>query len=447
MKQTQYTHRLIARITIEAKSPLAIGTGTKNILTDAPVAVDVNGLPYIPSTTLAGILRHALENSKENSSSIYGFQSENDGHGSEIVFTDAIMIGADGNPKDGLLSSEDLKDPFYDHYKEMPIRQHVRINEYGTTDKGGKFDNQVTYKGTRFLFEIELYYNGTTTKEEQFLETLRQLRNKGLRVGGGTRKGYGEIEIVECKTRSLDLNKGTDLECYLNKSSKLTDELPGMENFSEESQNNTWNEYQLTLRPDDFFLFGSGLGDDEADMTPVTEAVVEWDDNGKPKFQEKQVLIPASSVKGALAHRTAFHWNKLNNYFAGSEEAKVGDKNPAVKAIFGCSSEEITRGKILISDVFKNALPDKVINHVAIDRFTGGAIEGALFNEKTIYGEQQPLTLTIQVEKDALKDDTVRSAFEQTLKDICTGMLPLGGGVNRGNGIFNGKVTKNGTEL
>ena len=40
--------------------------------------------------------------------------------------------------------------------------------------------------------------------------------------------------------------------------------------------------------------------------------------------------------------------------------------------------------------------------------------------------------------------DHVVEAFIKSLKDIKTGMLPLGGGVNRGNGCFSGKLYKNG---
>ena len=43
---------------------------------------------------------------------------------------------------------------------------------------------------------------------------------------------------------------------------------------------------------------------------------------------------------------------------------------------------------------------------------------------------------------EAIADENVRTAFESALKDIATGMLPLGGGVNRGNGVFIGKATK-----
>ena len=38
----------------------------------------------------------------------------------------------------------------------------------------------------------------------------------------------------------------------------------------------------------------------------------------------------------------------------------------------------------------------------------------------------------------------VKKAFEDSLKDVCMGLLPLGGGVNRGNGCFSGILTKNG---
>lgn len=63
---TTYKYRMIARITLEATSPLAVGSGEKDIITDAPVARDVNDLPYIPGTSLMGIIRHSLKDLKES---------------------------------------------------------------------------------------------------------------------------------------------------------------------------------------------------------------------------------------------------------------------------------------------------------------------------------------------------------------------------------------------
>jgi CRISPR/Cas system CSM-associated protein Csm3 (group 7 of RAMP superfamily) len=57
-----YTKKYIARFTIESETPLAVGSGEKDILLDRVVAKDANGLPYIPGTSLTGVLRHALGN-------------------------------------------------------------------------------------------------------------------------------------------------------------------------------------------------------------------------------------------------------------------------------------------------------------------------------------------------------------------------------------------------
>ena len=51
-------YRFLARIIIEAKTPLNIGSGVKGIKSDSLVLRDINGLPFIPGTTIAGLLRH-----------------------------------------------------------------------------------------------------------------------------------------------------------------------------------------------------------------------------------------------------------------------------------------------------------------------------------------------------------------------------------------------------
>ena len=60
MGKTNYIHRFLARFVIEAKTPLAVGSGEKDITTDALVATDVNGLPYIPGTAIAGVVRSMI---------------------------------------------------------------------------------------------------------------------------------------------------------------------------------------------------------------------------------------------------------------------------------------------------------------------------------------------------------------------------------------------------
>lgn len=451
MTKTKYTYRHIARLTVEAETPLAVGTGkASDILTDAPVAKDVNGLPYIPATSIAGVLRHAMglaENEKDGNP--FGFLDKDSGHGSDIIFTDAVMVGKDGKALDGI-QKIDWNDKFYQPFQDLPIRQHVCINHKGTAEDKGKFDNEVVYKGTRFVFEIELLSDADD--KGHITKAINRLHDRTLRIGGGTRKGYGKLKVVKCLQASLDLSKPEDLEKYLKKSSSLAEGPDGFTEDTEIKQSGHfgWTHYKLTLSPVDFFMFGSGMGDSEgdADNVYVSEPVISWSGiDGTPSFDgNRRVLIPGSSVKGALAHRTAYHYNRIKGNFAGKQNPKeiTGSNNKAVADIFGKADDnDFTRGRLLIDDILKGQAQAKTFFHNKIDQFTGGTMDGALFQEKVIYGKGNEYTLNIYVEDSALDDEDVKKAFEQSLRDICTGLLPLGGITNRGNGMFTGTATKN----
>lgn len=444
IKATEYSHRFLARFVIEAKTPLAVGSGEKDIITDALVATDVNGLPYIPGTAIAGVVRSMLKQEGADTDSFFGFQAGKVGKGSQIIFSEAKILNSKGEVMDGM-NLKAFDDVLLKHYKELPIRQHVRINEKGVTDKAGKFDEQVVFSGTRFCFELEM-----VAKEDaiaNFDKILQQIQNRAFRIGSGTRCGFGEIKVIQYQRRDLNLKNPDHLNLYLAKSSKLSKLWDGWEDKDSQIHDpKDWTEYKLILQPEDFFLFGSGFGDDEADMTPVKASKVDWS-SGMGELVEKLVLIPATSVKGALAHRVAFYWNKINEFYAGDPRATVGNENPAVQALFGYENQNDKvqkRGNLIFSDVIASPLDDKVVNHVAIDRFTGGAIDGALFSEKTTWGEGKEFVLTIMANNDALKGEHIQEALEDAMIDICKGLLPLGGGVNRGNGVFKGSLIKDG---
>lgn len=454
-ENNRYVH--LARVVVEADTPIAIGTGREDIVTDAPVVRDVNGLPYIPATSLTGVIRHALRIEKEDKNVVFGYHDKKGGQGSRLILTDAVMIGEEGNAMDGICNIPN--DDFYSHYIEKNVRQHVRITDKGVadTERYGKFDNEVVYKGTRFVFEMELLSDAPEV--EDFENSLKQLYDETFRIGSGTRCGYGKLKVKKREQVTLDMMDAKDRRAYLKKSSSLSSpwEFENARVLEEErtSASTGWTKYELKLEPLDFMLFGSGMGDDEADNTPMTDIVVEWNEQGKPCFSKQKTLIPATSVKGALAHRTAYHFNKRKGIFAENLKSKeernkyVGGCNDAVQALFGASVDDVAnkrgkRGNVILSDVIQHEVETKVFHHNKIDYFTGGTIDGALFQEKSIWGKGKSYELEILVDNKALADEDVKWAFEQSLKDLCEGLLPLGGVTGRGNGVFVRKLNKNG---
>lgn len=449
IENSKYKYRFLARVIMEAKTPLAIGSGEKDFLSDSLVITDMYGLPYIPGTTVAGVVRSIVDPSKKGT--LFGFQEEESGRGSEIVFSEAKMLNSKGEVLDGL--GTNLRDKLCTMCMTLPIRQHVHINGKGTSADKGKFDEQVVFAGTRFCFEFEII--SKEKKTDNFNQIISAINNAEFRLGSGSRGGFGQMEIIEVKQAVIDMTKDDQLQDYLNKSSNLQEskEWEGWKSYTLESfkQSQDSAVYHIELTPDDFFMFGSGFSDDsgDADMTGARATKIVWIDkteNAQIKgIKEDCVLIPASSLKGALRHRVAYYYNKKKHAWAGSGKEQEADKNDAVIALFGKSDgKDIVRGNALFSDIIKedSSVTTKYINHVSIDRFTGGAIDGALFTELADYGNKEKFVTDIVVKKSALIDEDIKFAFEKALDDLRNGMLPLGGGVNRGNGIFRGNWTK-----
>ena len=480
MKEIKIDYRFLARVVIEAATPLAVHSGEKNFLTDAVVMKDVNGLPYIPGSSIAGVLRHAWKESGNDVDWLFGFQNfqksvdeekvqndedkDPDGMGSRLILTEARILNSKGEVIEGLVLDA-TSDDLLKHYEDLPVRQHVRMTHRGVAADKGKFDEQVVFAGTRFCFEMEML--GQKDETETFKQLLAILNQSTFRLGGGSRKGFGKIEVVEIKYDEMEIKD----PYYLEKSSDLEKCKEWYRQTLPKPKNSEVKIHCYMLRPENFFLFGSGFGDGDADMTPVKEQKVVWDGTIEKPFGHlaiEEYLIPATSVKGALAHRTAFHYNRIDNFFADGKtkeeiEAHTGTNNEAVRMLFGYEGDENGKGKqrgnVLLSDMFINNAQDKVFNHVAIDRFTGGSIDGALFAEKAAYWHSDdkndyPLTLEILIDEKNIKKavnkhnedsekkisyENVCNAFNAALADLCEGRLPLGGSVNRGHGIFNGK--------
>ena len=422
--------RHIAHITIEANTPLKVGSSASDFLQDSPVQKDWNNLPMMLGTSIAGVLRKDFD--KNLVDDVFG---KNDG--SKVIFSNALLVDETGKVSEKLLLK---KSKFLQIFDNLPIREHTAITDKGAAKEYSKFDEEVVFKGTQFKFSIEVLDD-----EESFKNLLELLQSPSFRLGGGTTKGFGKFKVLEILTQTIDTPEA--LATY---SSSLNNTDGGRVDLSTNIQAKNHTTYTLKIKPDDFFMFGAGFGDSDADQTPVYENVVDYKNK---KLSNKQILIPASSIKGALSHRTAFYYNKAMGATIESTEAKTDENNIAVKAIFGHKKEMAEdkktelgqKGKILISDCFKEDKEEaKVFDHVSIDRFTGGAKDGALFQEKTI-AQRDEWEIEILLEKEI--EEPFVNAFEKALEDVCNGMLALGGATTKGHGVFSGVLLRDGEVL
>lgn len=441
--------KYIARFLVEAETPLFVGSGQSTLLKDALVQKDANGFPMIPGTSLAGVLRHAFSKSDKSSSVsvLFGDSKGGDtGTGSLLKVSPAMMMLDEKEVSEGLLLDQKW-DGLKQQFENLPVRQHVRITDKGVAKDKGLFDNEVIFKGTRFVFELELTdYTGDF--ESSWATILDIVDSPDFRIGSGSRNGYGSLKVLKIQKLQFDLQ--TDLNKYLELSPSFnTIDWNTAESWDETHQKSGSSKihYQLQLNPDPFFLFGSGYGDEDVDNTPVEEEVVKYTDKGI-QF-EKETIVPGSSVKGAISHRVAYHYNKEMKRWAGTEDSKL--PNEAVEELFGVAGEGVPNakaGKVYINDVFlnqKQVKNDKIFNHVAIDRFTGGALDGALFSEKVSYLKDDQLEINLYLESNV--EEIYQDALKAALTDICKGLLPLGGMTTKGHGIFTGRLLEDGKEI
>lgn len=464
--------RYCARVLIEAETPLTVGSGYRGLNIDQIVASDANELPMIPGTSICGVLRHLMtEELRDKYFGTLNIKDNKESFGSRLIISSARILGEEGEVLDGLIASSMMISPFYRYLINLPLRDHCRINVKGVADAEGhgKFDEQVVYKGARFCFDMELIGDESNEDKEYWKKLLQLLFSPVFRIGAGTRNGFGEIKVVRIVEDIYNLK--SSLNDYLSRSSKLS-VLGDYSNPRGNSSPNKLNGYRnpgfsyysLTLKPDDFFSFGAGHAEGDVDSVPKKEKIIAWDDKNEPVFSEDYFLIPATSLKGAISHRVAYHYNKLTGKTIencnGDFDACTGENNKAVRELFGYAKDSKAeskgklnnaqglRGRVILSDVFipSSKISKKRFNHVAIDSFTGGAIAGALFDE-IVCSTEDDIVMDFYVEESVLNDNIVRQAFEKALKDISTGMLPLGGSVMKGHGCFSGKILLNGEEL
>ncbi|MCR5290523.1 MAG: hypothetical protein K6E51_11060 [Treponema sp.] len=435
-----------AEITIEAVTPLVLASGKSGNFFDIELVRDANGLPAIPGTTIAGILRHAVHDKfgKESEEQIFGFQAEGSGHSSSLEVSWAYVHDSKSCiHKSFYLRSEIEKDSILRelYIKDNPDfkRDHVNLTDKGIAKDNGKFDRYFVPSGSRFTFSIGLW--SENSENENWLKILNLLFSPYFRIGAAGRAGYGKIKVVEIKKPAndcYDLSKLEDIKSF-----KQCTKKESIANFSDNTK-----KLEAKLFFPLGFRIGGGLNsfldsNRSPDILPYSEKVIKWNGD-RGEFESKpRITIPGTAIKGALRHRSAFHLARLNKKWA-LDDAYEDD---GLSELFGYaannnnSEQKGQAGKPWFSDLYLEESKTYELSRNSIDRFTGGTLNGALFQEENV-STNNTFEICIYLDKSIDEKSKEYKAFEWALEDLQKGRLSLGGGSGHGLGFNHAKEEK-----
>ena len=151
-----------------------------------------------------------------------------------------------------------------------------------------------------------------------------------------------------------------------------------------------------------------------------------------------RIVVPGSALKGLLRSRAEFILRSLD---ARPTPCIEGDCGTCLTCeIFGFAGRDRQRAsvgrrgriRVLDADLVDHADP-VTRDHVAIDRFTGGAADGLLFTNEIV--EQGHFDLVVEnLACDNALRDQARALIRLVLDDLTDGLLGIGGSTTRGYG-------------
>jgi CRISPR/Cas system CSM-associated protein Csm3 (group 7 of RAMP superfamily) len=145
-------------------------------------------------------------------------------------------------------------------------------------------------------------------------------------------------------------------------------------------------------------------------------------------------IMPGTSIKGALRGRAS----RILNTMGAADDLLIKD-------MFGWVDDELPgkntaiRGRFLVEETVIDNVLSSIRSRVRIDRFTGGASSGALFDNKPLWPKDGEKIKMVEL-KLTLKEyqDWEAGLVLMLLKDLWTGDLPLGGEKSIGRGVLQG---------
>ena len=388
-----------------------------------------DGLPFIPGTSLAGALRSHLADilggyfSKEDpkvSQLFGGSRGDDKGEQSPLIVFDAFGLVPDG--------------------LNIEIRDGVSLDPgYGVADPHKKFDFEVLPAGTSFDIRFDLLITEGQNEKNllSLLATaLRGLEEGEISIGKRRSRGLGKIKVHNWRVRRFDLSKREgwldwalsdhedpvgepkSFECLRKAISTSFPEI-SLENF-EDRRCRLIAKLDLEV-VDDLLVRSPGLEPRAPDAVHLQSA-------GRP-------VLPGTSLAGALRQ----HALRIACLIHGEEKGKA-----IVDALFGPRKEgALCASRLRISESFIENGSFSPRWRIAIDRFTGGVISGALFDELVHRRGCLYVRMELRNRSDDEKTEEIEGLLLLLIRDLLAGEIPVGGAVSIGRGILSGtaKVT------
>lgn len=223
---------------------LHIGTGRMSFETDATVMKDSSGNPYIPGSSLKGVIRTISERMHQlvlNESSLkvpVCFLAENNcnqnNHFQELL-NEAVHNESEEGVNDLIdegicpvcqlygstfrASKIIVHDSYYEGTKgnkaHTTVRHSVAIDrDTGTAKDGAKYDYEVVDAGQKFHFKIE-GENLTLQDEKLLMIALNELCLGHVHVGGKISRGLGIVELEDLEVYKYNFDDVQDKKAYL----------------------------------------------------------------------------------------------------------------------------------------------------------------------------------------------------------------------------------------
>lgn len=371
-----------------------------------------NGEPYIPATTLRGSLRDRYK--KEDKEVLFGSSHEK-GAAGKIRLYDAICKSLPRN----------YKDQYQHETSKTTLQEGVAINPVTQTAKAHQlYTHEIVPIGTNFKLAIEAD-RITQTQLEHIIEILQHWNNNlSSAIGKGRSKGWGKLKINE----QINIELLTD-EAIKNWINENTPEAKWQKEKRSLSLNTSTKKTSLTfnLFPKSPLLINDHSRVKDAKEVPDLEFM---------RTADNKAIIPGSTLKGATrahAHRIMASIAHLHYNVDATKAANLVETS--LNELFGAERQ---RSLLWFSDAIDQA--DKASKKHpqlfnAVDRFTGGVAEGALFNVVAANCEQLSGECTYDTRPQRQpKEKWWKGLLLLMIRDFMEGELAIGWGKGKGYG-------------